>query len=74
MIPYPLRHLDRGIAAAWRAGGDGHDQELSAVLALLDSHDDNDRAVLYALVASLFGFAMPEIDIGEDVSRPGDRP
>lgn len=74
MVPHRGRYFYGGAAVPGLLGGEGHDEKLSAVRALLRREDDDDRPLFRSLIASLCGFAGPEIDVGEYVSRLGDRP
>jgi hypothetical protein len=44
------------------------------MLAFLNGDDNDDRSFLRAFLVAGFSLAMPQIDIGEDVSWPRDRP
>jgi len=74
MLPHPYRHFDGGVPLAGWAGGDRYDEQLGAVFSFLDGHHDYDRPVLASLLVAVLGLAMPEVDVGQDVSRPRDRP
>jgi hypothetical protein len=63
VLPHRRRHLDYSVSLAGRTSRDGDHDELGAVLALFDGHDDDHGPVLDALFAPFLSFAMPEIDV-----------
>lgn len=74
MLADSWRHFDGGGAGLARLRRDGHDDYLRAVLALLRGEDHDHRALLRSIVAANGGLVGPEVDVGDYVSRPGDRP
>ena len=65
-------HGDAALTRRFR--GDRRNDDLGAVIALLDGENNNDGPLLRALVPALGGFVGPEVNVGENVSRLRDRP
>jgi hypothetical protein len=74
MDPNPRRHFDSiGGLARWLSG-DRCDEEFDTLRSLLRREDHHDRSFLRPFVASSLCLPSPEIDVGENVSRLGNRP
>jgi hypothetical protein len=74
MLPYPYRDFDRGVPLAGWTGSDRYDEQLDTMLSFLGGHDDDHGSLLASLLAAIFPLPVPEVDVGEDVSRPRGRP
>lgn len=74
VLSNPGRHLFAPGPLARSARRDRDDEELSTVSSLPRSQNDDHGTILDPFFASLGGFAMPQIDIGNDVSRTRRRP